>query len=97
MTRRQMEIAGTERPSIKEIDSAAEAYREMRNKRQRMTEKEKVAKDALVGVMKKHRQDVYMDEGHSPPLVVTLVPGKDGVKVSDADKEDPGDDEEGGE
>ena len=79
---KQSEIPGTERPKVKELDDAAESYVDARDKRMKLTEKEKVAKDALIAVMKKHGHNVYRDESAS--LVVTLVPGKDGVKVSDA-------------
>ena len=95
MAKRQGEIPGTERKTVKEIDDAAEAYLEARDKRMKLSEKEKVAKDALISVMKKHSVTVYRDDQVSPPLVVTLVPGKDGVQVRAA--EDEGDGEGSGE
>jgi hypothetical protein len=91
-TKKQLPIPGTEKETIKEVDSAAEAYVEARDERIRLTDKEVDAKDALVTVMKKHKLDVYRDENAVPPLIVTLIPGEDKVKVSRAKDEE---DEEG--
>lgn len=90
MPKKQLEIAGTERQREPEIDSAAEAYVEQRDKRMKLTEKEVTAKEALIAVMKKHKLEVYRDDSVSPPLVVTLVPGKDKVKVTEADAANEG-------
>lgn len=88
MARRQLSIKGTERETIKEVDTAAEAYVEARDERIRLTKKEVDAKDALVTVMKKHKLDVYRDENAIPPLVVTLIPGEDKVKVRKQQEEE---------
>jgi hypothetical protein len=90
MARRQMKIPGTEQETIKEIDSAAEAYIDVRDKRINLTDRESEAKEALIGVMKKHKVEVYRDENAVPPLVVTLIPGEDKVKVSRAKEEEEG-------
>ena len=82
---RQKELSGVERETIKEIDDAAEAYVEARDKRMALTKKEVDAKDALIAVMRTHRRKVYKDENASPPLVVTLKDGKATVKVQTAD------------
>lgn len=96
MVARQAKIPGTERAKLKEVDAAAEAYVAARDARMKKTEKEVEAKEALIGVMKKHELSVYKDEDASPPLIVTLTPGKDKVKVTQADDdaEDDGDGEE---
>ena len=87
--KRQMRIPGTEAQKIKELDTAAEAYVEARDERMALTEKEVEARDALVSVMKKHELAVYKDEDHDPPLIITLTPGQDRVKVQAAkDAED---------
>jgi hypothetical protein len=87
---RQLRIEGTEETRVKEIDDAAEAYVEARDARMAKTEREVEAKEALIGVMKKHSRDVYRDDDATPPLIVTLVPGKDAVKVSEQkDEEEP--------
>lgn len=80
-TKKQLQIAGTEKDHIAEVDAAAESYIEARDERMELTEKESDAKVALLAVMKKHRLDVYRDENTVPPLVVTLIPGSDDVKV----------------
>jgi hypothetical protein len=80
-TKKQLQVPGTERDHIAEVDTAAESYIEARDERMDLTEKESEAKEALLSVMKKHRLDVYRDENVVPPLVVTLIPGSDDVKV----------------
>lgn len=54
MAKRQLEIAGAERPKIKEIDEAAEAYRDVRDRRMKATIKEADAKAELMAAVKKH-------------------------------------------
>jgi hypothetical protein len=88
MAKKQLSIAGTEAPSIKELDDAGEAYLVERNKRMKMTVKEKDAKTALIAVMKKHNLEVYTFEDDDGEHVITLSE-KSNVKVSDV--EDLGD------
>ena len=92
---RQNEIPGTERQQIQEIDDAAEGYQEAKKKRMKLTEKESEAKLALISVMRKHKVEVYRDDNASPPLLVTLKPGKDNVSVSEFEDEGPDADETG--
>ncbi len=80
-TKRQLEVPGTERKKLKEANDAAEAYVDARDTRMRHTTKEVEARDALVAVMKKHNLSVYRDDEVDPPLLVTLTPGVDKVKV----------------
>jgi hypothetical protein len=87
-TKKQLPIPGTEKETIKEVDTAAEAYVNARDERMQLTERESEAKEALVHVMKKHNLEVYRDENAVPPLVVTLIPGEDRVKVSRAKEEE---------
>lgn len=89
-TKKQSALPGMERKSIKELDAAAEAYVEARDERMKLTEKEVEFKEALVAVMKKHDLQVYKDEDAEPPLIVTLTPGVDKVKVTRANDEDAG-------
>ncbi len=79
---KQIAIAGTERPQIKEVALLADGYMNERNKRMRLTKKEKDAKSALIVAMRKHGLTVYRDDDHSPPLLVTLS-SKDDVKVEE--------------
>ncbi len=88
MARRQLEIAGTERKTVKEIDAAAEHYVEQRDKRMALSRKEKEAKDLLIGAMKKHNLTVYRDDNTAPPMTVLLTEGKDQVKVSESDADE---------
>ncbi len=92
--KKQLHIEGTEPKSIKEVDTAAESYVGARDERMKKTEREDETKQALIGVMKKHGLTVYKDEEASPPLIVTVTPGKDQVKVTRAKDEEEGD--EGG-
>ena len=84
---KQTEIPGVERKKVAELDRAAELYVEARDERMELTEKEVAARDALIAVMKKHSLSIYKDDDASPPLVVTLIPGEDKVKVTRADDE----------
>jgi hypothetical protein len=88
MARRQLTIQGTEKPTIVEIDSAAEAYVEARDERMKLTDAESEAHDALLEVMKKHNIEVYRDMNAIPPLTVTRTPGKEKVKVTRAQEEE---------
>lgn len=84
MGRKQGELPGLERKVVKEINTAAEAYVSARDKRMQLTEKESEAKQALLDVMKKHKTEIYRDDDVNPPLVITVLPGKDNVKVAEA-------------
>lgn len=93
--KKQMKIPGTEPKTIKEVNDAAEAYVDARDERMKKTEKEVEAKEALVAVMKKHDLQVYKDDDAEPPLIVTLTPGVDKVKVTRADGDEDAGDEAG--
>lgn len=93
---KQLVVPGTELKKIKEVDDAAEGYVDVRDRRMKLTKKEVEAKNALIAVMEKHKLLVYRDDSASPPMLVTLVPGKAGVKVSVDGAGDPGE-EVGGE
>lgn len=96
MAKKQLAIPGTERRKIADINAAAEGYVDARDKRMKLTEKEVAAKDALIATMKQHKVDVYRDDDVDPPLVVTLKPGKDGVRVEQLEAEEESDDDAGG-
>lgn len=84
-TKKQLQIPGTERKSVKEIDDAAAEYVDVRDRRVSLSADEKVAKQALIEVMKKHGVSVYRDD--EADMVVTVIAGKDGVKVTEAEPE----------
>ena len=68
---------GAEALDIPEIDEAAEAYVEVRDRRQALTEKEVAAKDKLLGLMKGHKLSKYVFDGR----LVEVVPIDETVKV----------------
>lgn len=80
MSKRQAEIPGTERKVIKEVSDAAAGYVTQRDKRMKLSKKEKEAKDALIAAMKKHGVQVYRDTEAVPPFLVTVT-STDTVKV----------------
>ena len=80
--KKQLNIAGTEQPTIKEIDDAAAAYVTSRNKRMSASIDEKADKEALIEVMKKHGLDVYRVDS-DVPMVVTITQASESVKVSE--------------
>lgn len=94
MAKAQMEIPGTERVSIPDIEDAAEAYVTVRDKRMALTEKEIAARTNLIDVVKGHVKELSPGEGGTliykyDDMVVVLKPGKDHVKVRhDADDSD---------
>lgn len=73
MARKQLEIIGTERANgIKELDAAAEAYVEARDKRMKLTVREVDTREALLSLMEKHKLEQYEDREADPPLLVLL-------------------------
>lgn len=88
---KQTQIPGTERKVQKDIANAGEAYVTERDRRMKLTEKEKAAKDALIAVMRKHEETVYRDDENG--VIITLTT-KDQVKVTEVDDEPADYDEE---
>lgn len=74
---KQKFIAGTEPPSIPELDRAAESYVSLRDKRMNLTEDEVEAKTKLLEVMKDHKLEQYKVNGYT----VIVTHGDDKVKV----------------
>ena len=97
---KQLQIKGTERKQIEEVNIAAEAYVKERDKRMRMTKKEVEARAALITAMEKNKIEIYRDDSSSPPLVITLTQGPVKVKVEkvvpeyESDGDDDQDDDE---
>jgi len=103
----QTEIPGTERPKIKEIEEAAEAYVTVRDRRMALTEKEVAAKEQLASLMHTHADTIGRDaEGglsyRYDDMLVTLKPKDEVLKVKHVSDEDdvsvgraPKDDSEG--
>lgn len=81
MARKQKELPGMEKPINHDVDAAAEAYVKSRDKRIKATEHEVADKTALIAAMQKSNLNVYKDEEHG--FVITLTPGKVGVKVQE--------------
>jgi hypothetical protein len=93
---RQQQIPGTERKVDKDVASAALAYVTERDRRMKLTKKEKAAKDGLIQVMKKKNILSYRDDEANPPVVVTLS-SKDDVKVTKVEDDDGDESDDGGE
>lgn len=91
--KRQLQIVGTERKTISEIDEAAEAYREVRDQRMALTKQEGEKQAALVEVLKKHKVTEYkFDDDDGDELTVILdVKEKARVKKSKDDDSDDSD------
>lgn len=82
--KKQQELPGMERKTVKELDDAAEHYVAMRDIRIRASENESDAKQTLIAAMRKHEILSYRVADGS--LVVTLA-SKDNVKVTEAEEE----------
>jgi hypothetical protein len=65
MAKNQLQIPGTERTKIKEIEDAAEAYVSIRDKRIKLTEQECSAKEKLIELMQQNKAKLSLNsEGH---------------------------------
>lgn len=91
MAKKQKALPGMEREVHEEVDVAAEVYVKTRDKRVKLTEHEVADKAALIAAMQKHKLTVYKDEERG--LVITLTPGKTGVKVQELKDDEAADDE----
>lgn len=92
MPKKAPELPGMERKTIKAIESAAEEYAELRDKRMAVLEKEVEAKARLLDVMHKHECTIYKFDDK----IVEVLPTEK-VKVRKAGSkadEDDGEDEE---
>lgn len=99
MPKAQMEIPGTERPSIIEIEDAAEQYVKIRDKRMKLTEQEIVCRANLIQTMESHRKELVVNGDGAliyryDDEIVTLAPGKVKVRVKRAGEEDEGEEED---
>lgn len=73
----QLEVVGTERPRIEEIDEASSAYRRARDVSAGAKEALTEAGSILIGAMHDNDQTLYVDcDGHS-----VKVTKKDGLQV----------------
>lgn len=72
MPKRQLEIPGTEAPSIPEVEDAAEAYVKARDSRMRLTEKEVAAKINLTQVLLAHEAELAPGENGTKPTATTM-------------------------
>lgn len=79
--RRQGQLPGMEEPRNPEVEHAAELYHQDMTARVGMSNKEKVSKANLIAVLKKHGLPSYRDSHAVPPIMITLKPGKEGVKI----------------
>lgn len=99
MAKKQLEIPGTEAPSIPEVEDAAEAYVKARDSRMRLTEKEVAAKINLTQVLLAHEAELAPGENGTKTYryddeIVILSSGKRNVKVKTAHDDDAEEDEE---
>jgi hypothetical protein len=100
MTSKQMDIPGTERPKIKEIEAAAEAYVDVRDKRMKLTEKEVTAQTALVAAVVAHTAELSLNSKgefiyrYGDDEEVVLKQGKKKAKVRHVAAEDDADEDD---
>lgn len=93
---KQKELDGMESPTIAEIETAAEDYGKLRDKRMKLLEQEIAAKLTLITTVKEHEKELSLDaEGNRcyrfDDMLVILKRGKENVKVKhvhDGDDED---------
>jgi len=92
MAAKQKELAGMERPAIKEVEEAAEDFRTKRNLRMAAMGPEKDAKTVLLTALKKHKLKTYRYEGEdaegAPTEFEIQRESKENVKVRSAKDKD---------
>jgi hypothetical protein len=82
MAKRQLQIAGTERKEVPEVETAAEAYREVRDERCELSKREKQKKLELLAVMKAHKVKKYKyDDENGEEILVSLDDKEPDVSV----------------
>ena len=74
---KQQYIDGTEPVRVKEIEEAADTYRDIRDRRQELTREETAANEALLALMKEHGLTSYRYDGSE----VTLAKEKEKARV----------------
>lgn len=80
--RKQLNIPGTERKSVPEVEEAAAAFVEVRDERMGLTRKEKLKKFELLAVMKAHKVKRYkFDDANGEELLVELSEKEPDVTV----------------
>lgn len=89
MAKAQTEIPGTERPSIPEVEEAAEDYRALRDERMALAEKEAEAKRTLITKMKAHNQTAYRYEDNDGVERKVILDEKTNAKVAKVKRENP--------
>ena len=84
MGKRQKVFDGMEHPnSIPELDAAAEKFKASSKRRKHAQDAELEAKGELERLMRARELTVYEDHDSNPPLIVTIVPGKDSLTVEE--------------
>lgn len=96
MAKAQMEIPGTERPKIAQIELAAEEFINFKDKHERIGEQLNEAKEKLIDVMHVHEEKLSVDaDGNRcykyDDLILTLK-SNENIKVKEV-KEREGDDD----
>ncbi len=81
MAKKQTELPGIERPAIKELDEALEAYAEKSQKSWELRRELDQLKARIVDLGKQHKLTSYRNSTAMPPLVLTLKASELKVKV----------------
>ncbi len=84
MARRQMQIPGTQRKEVPEVEKAGEAFREVRDERRALKDREKQKKIELIAVMQAHKVKVYKwrDDETGDEIRVEISEGETKVKLA---------------
>jgi hypothetical protein len=87
--RRQLQIAGTERTEVPEVEQAAEAYREVRDERSAMSKKEAQKKAELLAVMRAHKLKLYRYHDGNGEELEARIEDEPTVKVRKTGEAEP--------
>ncbi len=81
MARKQMQIPGTERKEIPDVENAAEAYREVRDTRAELSKREAVKKLELLAVMRANKVKKYRYHDENGEEIEALIDDEPTVKL----------------
>jgi hypothetical protein len=81
MAKKQLNIPGTERKEIPEVEAAAEAYREVRDDRCELSKKEAQKKLELLAVMRANKIKIYRYPDENGEELEVLVDDEPKVKL----------------
>lgn len=89
MARKQMQIPGTERKEIPDVEKAAEAYREVRDERAELSKREAQKKLELLAVMRANKVTIYRYHDGNGEELEAIIDDEPKVRVRKTGEAEP--------